>query len=153
MASPGAPGADLAALAGRLAALAEGDPMREVCGLVVAWPGGGVELVPVRNAAGDATGDPGRGRHAFLLDPVEQLSLERRVRAGRGRTVAAYHSHVDGPAELSAVDREALVVDGVPVLPGADHVVIGCSGGKAREIRSFRWDGSGFALAAEVRLR
>jgi proteasome lid subunit RPN8/RPN11 len=112
-----------------------------------------VEVVPVRNAAGDASGDPRRDRHAFLLDPVEHLALERRVRAGRGRTVAAFHSHVDGPAELSLVDRESLVVDGAPVLPGTDHVVIGCAGGKAREIRSFRWDGSRFAPAAEVRFR
>ncbi len=144
------PGLDLAALAGPLAALAEGDSAREVCGLVVTWPGGGTEVVPVRNAAGDGVGDPGRTGHAFLLDPVEQLALERRVRAGGGRTVAAFHSHVDGPAELSAVDRESLVVDGTPVLPGADHLVIGCAGGKAREIRGFRWDGARFAVVAEL---
>ncbi len=111
-----------------------------------------MEVVPLRNAAGDGTGDPGRARYAFLLDPVEHLALERRVRAGGGRTVAAFHSHVDGPAELSELDRESLAVDGAPVLPGAAQVVIGCAGGKAREIRSFRWDGAGFALAEEVRL-
>ncbi|MEI6226839.1 MAG: M67 family metallopeptidase [Deltaproteobacteria bacterium] len=128
---------DLPSLAPRLAALAEADPEREVCGFVVAGSGGGQAVFPVRNVA-EAT------REGYEIDPAPHLALARRLRAEGGRIVAVYHSHVDGPARLSATDLEAALDDGLPVLPGVDQVVIGMKSGKVVEVRVFRFSGAGF---------
>ena len=112
---------DLPSLAPRLAALAEADPEREVCGFVVAGPGGEHAVLPVRNVAG-ASGE------RYEIDPAAHLALARRLRADGGRIVAVYHSHVDGPARLSATDLEHALDGGLPVLPGVDQVVIWMEG-------------------------
>jgi proteasome lid subunit RPN8/RPN11 len=136
------PDADYAPLAARLTALAEADPGREVCGFVVEDGVGRMQLVPVRNVAGEGDGPPGvpgDARRAFLADPSAHLALSRRLRLTGGRIAAAYHSHVDAPAALSDVDLEQATSDGVPMHPGVDQVVIGMRGGKVHEIRAFRW--------------
>ena len=128
---------DLPSIAPRLAALAEADPEREVCGFVVAGSGGGQAVFPVRNVA-EATGE------GYEIDPAPHLALARRLRAEGGRIVAVYHSHVDGPARLSATDLEHALDDGLPLLPGVDQVVIGIESGKAVEVRAFHFSGAGF---------
>jgi proteasome lid subunit RPN8/RPN11 len=136
------PDADYAPIAARLAALAEEDPGREICGFVVEEGGRPLRLVPVRNVAGEGDGPPGvpgDARRAFLADPSAHLALSRRLRVTGGRIAAAYHSHVDAPAVLSDVDLEQATCEGVPVHPGVDQVVIGMRGGKVQEIRIFRW--------------
>ena len=59
---------------------------------------------------------------AFLVDPAAHLALARRLRAEGGRIAAVFHSHVDGPARLSAVDLEQCARRGEPVLPGVDQI-------------------------------
>ena len=133
---------DYSPLAARLAAVAEADPGREVCGFVVEDAAGRLELLPVRNVAGEvrgAPGLPGDARRAFLADPSAHLALSRRMRVEGGRIAAAYHSHVDAPAELSAVDLDQALAGGEPLHPGVDLVVIGTRGGKASEMRTFSW--------------
>ena len=137
---------DYAPIAARLAALAEGDPEQEVCGFVAASAGGGLEVIPVRNVAGEGreslAGCAGR-REAFVVEPAAHLALSRRLRQEGGRIVAVYHSHVDGPARLSAVDLAAAIDGGAPVLPGTDQIVIGMERGKVLAIQAFAWiDGS-----------
>jgi proteasome lid subunit RPN8/RPN11 len=129
---------DLASLAPRLAALAEADPEREICGFVVADAGGepGV-LFPVRNVSGAA----GEG---YEVDPGAHMALARRLRGEGGRIVAVYHSHVDGPARLSATDLEHALDGGTPVLPGVDQVVVGMDHGKVKEVRVFVFRGAGY---------
>jgi proteasome lid subunit RPN8/RPN11 len=132
----------------RLAEAALADPHRETCGFVVEDPSGALEVVPVRNVVGDVLGPPGPGSRpesAFLADPAAHLALSRRLRREGGRIAAAFHSHVGAPARLSAADRELAVVDGRPVLPGADLIVVGVDSGKVSEIRIFRWNGREFA--------
>jgi len=126
---------DLLSLAPRLAALAEADPEREVCGLVVAGPGGGQAIFPARNVAGAAA-------ERYEIDPAAHLALARRLRVEGGSIVAVYHSHVDGPARLSATDLEDALDGGRPVLPGVDQVVIGMAQGKAVEVQVFRFFGA-----------
>jgi proteasome lid subunit RPN8/RPN11 len=97
--------------------------------------------------AGEAEGPPGlpgNARRAFLADPSAQLALVRRIRAEGGRIAAAYHSHVDAPAVLSAVDLEQALQGGEPLHPGVDQVVIATQGGKVLEIRAFRWSEGAF---------
>jgi hypothetical protein len=40
---------------------------------------------------------------------------------------------------LSAVDREQATLDGEPLHPGVDQLVIGMRRGKVEEIRVFQW--------------
>jgi proteasome lid subunit RPN8/RPN11 len=132
----------------RIVALAESDPEREVCGFVVRLGDGELAVAPMRNALGDPDAPPGlpsSPSRGYLVDPREQLRLFGRLRRDGGQLVAAYHSHVDGAATFSAVDREQALVDGRPVLPGTDHVVLGLGGGRVREIQRFWWDGNDFA--------
>lgn len=132
----------------RLSEAALADPGREACGFVVADRRGVLEVVPVRNVAGLMEGPPGLGERpetAFLADPVAHLALARRLRREGGRIAAVFHSHVGGPARLSAVDLEHAVVDGRPVLPGVDQIVVAVESGNSNEIGIFRWDGRSFA--------
>ena len=136
------PHADYAPLAARLAALAEADPGAEVCGFIVEDAAGRMMVVPVRNVAGEARGlldVPRDVRRAFLADPSAHLALSRRMRAEGGRIAAAYHSHVDAPAVLSAADVDQALSGGEPLHPGVDLVIIGIRDGKISEIQAFRW--------------
>ena len=138
---------DYAPVAARLAAAAEADPGREVCGFVIADAAGRMEVIPVRNVAGEAQappGLPGDVRRAYLADPSAHLALARRMRVEGGRIAAAYHSHVDGPAVLSAIDVEQALQGGSPMHPGVDQVVIGTRGGKVSEIQAFHWQEGAF---------
>jgi proteasome lid subunit RPN8/RPN11 len=135
----------------RIAALAEAEPTREVCGFVVRpRPGAALEVVAVRNALGSADGPPGLpvdpGR-AFLADPVVQLRLFRRLREEGGEVAACYHSHPAAPAALSPADLEQALVDGTPVVPGAELIVVSLDAGRAREMSRFLWNGNRFEAA------
>jgi proteasome lid subunit RPN8/RPN11 len=70
------------------------------------------------------------------------------MRVEGGRIAAAYHSHVDGPAVLSAVDVEQALQGDAPMHPGVDQVVSGTRGGKVSEIQAFRWREGAFRGAA-----
>lgn len=131
-------------LARELAAAAEAEPGREVCGFVVLDRWGTPRLAPMRNVVGEpeeAGGTPGDPRLAYRIDPAGHLALARRLRAEGGRIVAVYHSHVDGPAHPSRADVDEAVMDGLPVLPGVDQILIGTKAGKVTDIRVFRWSG------------
>jgi proteasome lid subunit RPN8/RPN11 len=129
--------APLAAVAVRLAALAEVTPGEEICGLVVDGPGGGVEAWPLPNRADDP-------RRSFLLGPAELLGALRRLEAeGRG-LLAVYHSHPSGGPDLSARDLDGALVDGEPLLRGVDQVVVALEAGRAVAVRAHRWAGGGY---------
>ncbi len=134
----------------RIVEAALADPLREACGFIVADRAGRLEVVPVRNVVGEVEGPPGLGSRpetAFLADPAAHLALSRRLRRDGGRIAAVFHSHVGEPARLSATDRALAVVDGRPVLPGADLIVVGLGQGKVSEIKIFRWNGREYAEA------
>jgi proteasome lid subunit RPN8/RPN11 len=124
----------------RLAELAEADPGREVCGFVVADAGGGLSVVPLPNVAA-------RPREAFAIDPAGHLALSRRLREEGGRVAAIFHSHVEGPARLSAEDLRDALVDGQPAMPGTDQIVVGLRRGIAKEIKVFAWRSGAFVEA------
>ena len=52
--------------------------------------------------------DPGREseRNRFLIDPLEQLRVEKDARARGLDVLGYYHSHPDHPARPSNYDRE-----------------------------------------------
>lgn len=127
----------LAPVAPALAALAEADPGREACGLVVATGAGVVEPWPFRNAAADPA------RH-FLLAPAEVLAALRRLDATDGAILAVYHAHLEGGGGLSRADLDAALVDGRPLLEGVAQLVVALSRGEAQVVRCHRWDGRGY---------
>jgi len=134
---------DYTPVATRLSSLAEADPRNEVCGFVVERPSGELEVVPIRNVAGE-------GGQAFEVDPAAHLALSRRLRGEGGRIAAVFHSHVDGPARLSPADLAGAVVGSGPALPGADQIVVGLDAGKVKEIKVFAWTGSDFVPVARL---
>jgi len=124
----------------RLAALAEAEPEREVCGLVVERAAV-LEVWPARNAAPD----PADG---FEIAPAEVLAALARLEAERGVLRAIYHSHPRGGAGLSARDRAALTAGEEPLFPGVDLLVLALDRGLAVEIAAHRWDGRAFSRSA-----
>lgn len=121
----------------RLAALAEGSPAAEVCGLLVEDQHGAVAAWPMPNVApAPAT--------AYEVEPRALLSALRRLDRTGGRLVAVYHSHLAGGAGLSARDLAGALAGGAPLLHGAAQVVVALEGGRARWIRAHRWSGQAF---------
>jgi proteasome lid subunit RPN8/RPN11 len=135
-------------LIGRLVALCEADPEREVCGFLLRRDGA-LHVVPVPNAAdryhaADPARFPRTSRDSYLMDPKEQLRIHRELEAAGGAIAAVWHSHVEVGAYFSAKDRADAAVDGVPVVPGAEYLVLGVRSGRVTEVRRFRWDGGEF---------
>jgi proteasome lid subunit RPN8/RPN11 len=116
----------------------------EGCGVVLE----GAQGTRVQVLANATPGDP---RFAFAFEPREWLrtSLEAEARAERVGWV--FHSHVDGPAHLSAADRVAAAPGGQLLLPGVLQLVIGVHAGRACEARAYRWQDGDFREAWEWR--
>lgn len=142
-ASPGAAGRRFGGLTGararpaleRIAALAEGAPDEEVCGLVVRR-GTDLEVWPARNAAADP-------REAFEIAMPELLAALSRIDAEGLALVALYHSHPRGGPALSARDLDALAPGGVPLHPGAVLVVAALERGRVGRLRLHSWSRAG----------
>jgi proteasome lid subunit RPN8/RPN11 len=135
-------------LLARIVARCEADPAREVCGFLVRR-GGVEELVQVENVADryharDPAAFPRTSRDSYLMDPRAQLRLHEELAARGGEIVAVWHSHVEVGAYFSAKDRADAVIDGAPVIPGAEYLVLGVKSGKVTEIRCFRFEGEDF---------
>jgi [CysO sulfur-carrier protein]-S-L-cysteine hydrolase len=129
----------------RVAALCEADPEREVCGFVVRR-GGALEVVPVPNVADRAHADdparyPRTSRTSYLMDPRAQLRVHASLEDGGGELVAVWHSHVEVGAYFSDKDRADALVDGRPLLPGVEYLVVGVAGGKVTETRRYVFEG------------
>ena len=143
------------ALLARLSARCEADPAREACGFVVRR-GGALDVVQVENVADryharDPAAFPRTSRDSYLMDPRAQLRLHEELAASGGEVVAVWHSHVELGAYFSEKDRADALVDGEPVIPGAEYLVVGVKAGKVTELKRFRFAGAGFVEAAPLR--
>lgn len=139
------------ALLARLSALCEADPEREACGFVVRR-GGALEVVQLENVADayharDPAHFPRTSRTSYLMDPKAQLRLHRALDQDGGEVVAVWHSHVEVGAYFSAKDRADATVDGAPILPGAEYLVLGVRGGRVDEVRRYVWRDGEYAEA------
>ncbi|MBK9517303.1 MAG: Mov34/MPN/PAD-1 family protein [Anaeromyxobacter sp.] len=121
----------------RLVALAEAEPGREACGLVVALPGRPPEPWPFANAAPD----PSR---RFELAPRDLLTALTRLDELGGALLAIYHSHLSGGPGLSAADLDAALAGGQPLWPGVAQLVVALEQGRAVAVRCHRWAGASF---------
>lgn len=124
-----------------VAALAEADAAREVCGFVLgAGRTSGPELVAARNVAPEP-------ERSFRVDPRDVLAVLRRAdREGR-EVLALYHSHPTGGSQLSGTDLQELAVDGTPLLPGVELWVVALVNCVVADARGYRWRAGGFAEA------
>jgi len=79
------------------------------------------ELLPVD--------DPGREtrRNRFLIDPLDQLRVEKDARTRRLEVLGYYHSHPDHPARPSIYDREH-------AWPWYSYVIVSVERGFARDL-------------------
>ena len=92
----------------------------ECCGVLLGKAKGSekevAEVVPLKNLRHDAgraqellpVDDPKQetDRNRFLLDPLEQMRVEKDARARGLEVLGYYHSHPDHPARPSEYDRE-----------------------------------------------
>ncbi len=76
--------------------------------------------------------DPGREteRNRFLIDPLEQLRVEKDARARGLDVLGYYHSHPDHPARPSNYDRDH-------AWPWYSYVIVSVEQGSARDLTSW----------------
>lgn len=123
---------------------AEAEYAAECCGILLGRVNGDskeiAEVAPVANLRLDparaqeviALEDPTREseRNRFLIDPKEQLRVEKDARARGLSVLGYYHSHPDHPARPSTYDREH-------AWPWYSYVIVSVEAGKARDARSW----------------
>ncbi len=76
---------------------------QETCGIFVGHPGAdpeALEFYPVANVVTE------RARDRYLIDPLEQLRIEKRAWHKGMEIVGFYHSHPDHPARPSQFDTD-----------------------------------------------
>ncbi len=98
------------------------------------------EAVPLRNLRTDPSraqeilplASPGREseRNRFLIDPKEQLKVEKDARSRGLEVVGYYHSHPDHPARPSEYDREH-------AWPWYSYLIVSVERGEAKDVRSW----------------
>jgi proteasome lid subunit RPN8/RPN11 len=113
------------AMAAVRAHVAEGYP-NEVCGMLVAAAGSdlAVEAHRVRNTMVE------RARDRYLMDPRDQIRIERDCDERNLAVIGYYHSHPDHPARASVTDAGASWA-------GPGYLIVSCHGGEPREANLF----------------
>jgi proteasome lid subunit RPN8/RPN11 len=113
----------------------------ECCGVLLGKVEGDAkqvtEVVPLKNLRHDPSraqellpvGDPGREteRNRFLIDPLEQLRVEKDARAHGLDVLGYYHSHPDHAARPSEYDR-------VHAWPRYSYVIISVERGGPKDL-------------------
>ena len=116
----------------------------ECCGMLLGRTDGEAkeisEVVALRNLRHDPARaqellpleDPGREseKNRFLIDPLEQLRVERDARERGLDVLGYYHSHPDHPALPSNYDREH-------AWPWSSYVILSVEQGEASEMTSW----------------
>jgi proteasome lid subunit RPN8/RPN11 len=88
--------------------------------------------------------DPGREteRNRFLIDPLDQLRVEKDARARGLEVLGYYHSHPDHPARPSIYDREH-------AWPWYSYVIISVERGVPKDLTSWLLAEDRMAFRAE----
>jgi len=111
---------------------AAGSPA-EVCGVLVGSRDDPERVTEVRRVANVADSP----RRAYELDPPETMATIEAVEDAGDEVVGFYHSHPEGTARPSAVDRDRATWTGYV------YLVVGL-GPADPEIRAWRWTGEAF---------
>ncbi|HTB21089.1 MAG TPA: M67 family metallopeptidase [bacterium] len=75
----------------------------EACGVLLGRAGDPARILEAHACANAVTE---RARDRYLIDPLDQLRIEKDARARSLDVVGYYHSHPDHPAQASATDLE-----------------------------------------------
>ncbi len=116
----------------------------ECCGILLGKANGSnkevQEVVPLKNLRLDPSkaqeilplDSPGREseRNRFLIDPLEQLKVEKGARSRGLDVLGYYHSHPDHPARPSEYDREH-------AWPWYSYIIVSVEKGVARDMTSW----------------
>jgi adenylyltransferase/sulfurtransferase len=106
------------------------------------------EVVECRNAQldGDHPTVPARGADSgFVITGAELLAFAKTF-DGRRPARIVYHSHTNGRAYLSDIDRDVATANGAPVYP-VEHLVIGLTADAVVEAAQFAWSGEWIEVA------
>ena len=121
-----------------------GEYPNECCGALLGRADGTskqvAEVAPLSNLRHDAARageliplkEPGREseRNRYLIDPREQIRVEKDARARGLSVLGYYHSHPDHPASPSEYDREH-------AWPWYSYVIVSVEAGTVRDTRSW----------------
>ena len=116
----------------------------ECCGILLGKADGDLkhvtEVVPLTNLRHDPSraqellplDDPGRetDKNRFLIDPLDQLRVEKDARARGLDVLGYYHSHPDHPARPSIYDRDH-------AWPWYSYVIIAVERGTPKDLTSW----------------
>jgi proteasome lid subunit RPN8/RPN11 len=108
----------------------------EACGLLVGRDAVD-RFIPVKNIAA--------GPDRYEMDPAELISVLRNLRETGEKLLAVFHSHPQGPAELSKTDIEHAYY------PEAAHLIISLADPDRPQAAAFRIV-DGQAIAVELRV-
>ncbi len=112
----------------------------ECCGYLRRSRDGATELVRCRNAQADGEHPthPERGAETGFVIAGREL-FEFAASFGTDRpAVVLYHSHTNGQAYFSAVDRDNAAPAGAPVYP-VQHLVVGVTATGTTELAIYAW--------------
>lgn len=114
----------------------------ECCGYLTGVTSGSVNaIVECRNAHRDGAHPtaPDRGEEsAFVIAGRELIDFAKSFDTSTPARIV-YHSHTNGRAYFSTVDREVATVDGLPTYP-VQHLVVGLDQDRVVEAAQFAWD-------------
>jgi glutamate-1-semialdehyde 2,1-aminomutase len=115
----------------------------ECCGVILVR-GAERRHVPCRNVqdqmhARDPVTFPRSARHAYYMDPLDALKLNRMVDEGFAFAVI-YHSHPNAGAYFSETDRNQALIKGEPAYPGAVYLVLSVVGRAVKALAAYRWN-------------
>jgi proteasome lid subunit RPN8/RPN11 len=110
---------------------AEGYP-NEICGMLIAAPGSDVVTLSrrVRNINVE------RARDRYLMDPKDQMRIQRECDEQGLEIVGYYHSHPDHPARASVTDSGA-------AWAGPVYMIVSCVRGTVEDARGWVADTDG----------
>ncbi len=73
---------------------------------------------------------PRTNRNAYMMDPLEQLKVERDLKKRKFRIKIIFHTHPDVGAYFSEKDREEALWNGEPRYPDIHYLVCGIKNGR-----------------------
>ena len=97
----------------------------EVCGILLGLDGALTEAWPTKNL------NEVRSRDRYLIDPQDQLRIEKDARVRGLEVLGYYHSHPDHPALPSSTDLELS-------WEGVIYVIVGVEAGKVAAVTAWR---------------
>lgn len=103
------------------------------------------DMIPCKNIqdlvhAEDPQQYPRTAKNGFWVDPKDLLKIHHLTKDGQKKKIAFYHSHIDSPAILSALDLQNLLEEEIPWDPNLTQVVASVQQGKCVVIEAYQWD-------------